>query len=334
MSISPTRQKNSRDTHIDIMKAIAILCVIIGHLQFVPLWANRLIMSFHMPLFFILSGKFFKNEKYSIKVDFKRLVVPYLFTGILIILIECIIDPSLWKHTIKDVLYQMMLSSGSRHHDCLPDGLIPSIRVLWFLMALFFARYFYHLVLKFFHSEWAQTIITLLLSIIGMIVDNHLVYTPLAINQALLVLFFLQLGRLSNNYALKYWNIAILLAFWIYPALFYTVDLCRAHLDGLLYPITVLGTVGGVLIISYISKLLSKCERIGRIMAGIGQITLPIMCYHAIIHHGKFFYQYNPVITTILWIGIPLTLAIFSYRIPLINKVFNTTNSIFTTCKK
>lgn len=34
-----------RNIHVDIMKAIAILCVIIGHLQYTPGWVNRLIMS-------------------------------------------------------------------------------------------------------------------------------------------------------------------------------------------------------------------------------------------------------------------------------------------------
>lgn len=323
-----------RDTHIDIMKAIAILCVIIGHLQFVPLWANRVIMSFHMPLFFLISGKYFKNEKYSIFQDFKRLIIPYIFTGFLIMVIECLATPEMWKQTIKEIFFQMILASGSRHHDCLPETLIPSIRVLWFLMALFFARYFYHLILKTFQSERLRTIVSLLLSIMGMIIDNYLFYSPFAINQALLVLIFLQIGHISNLYSVNKWCIVALITLWIHPALFYTIDLCRAHLNGVIYPVSVLGTIGGILIIAYTSKLLSKCGIVSIFISYLGQITLPIMCYHAIIHHGKYFYQYSPTITTILWIGIPVFLGIISYKIPLVNQIFNTHKRILTICKK
>lgn len=323
-----------RNTHVDIMKAIAILCVIIGHLQFTPMWLNRLIMSFHMPLFFVISGIFFKNDKYSIKKDFKKLIFPYIFTGLLIFIIECLMSPSMWRQTAKEVLFQMILASGSRHHDCFPDILIPSIRVLWFLMALFWARFFFQLVLSIFQKEKSRTIACLLLSIIGMIVDNRLLYSPLALNQALLVLIFLQIGHISNRFNLTKWKCAVLLIMWIYPAAFYTIDLCRAHLDGVLYPITVIGSIGGVLLISFISKLIAQKEITSRPIACLGQITLPIMCYHAIIHHGKFFYQYNSIVTTILWLGIPIILAIFTNRIPILNKIYNTPTNILSSCRK
>ncbi len=40
----------SRDNSIDIAKGIAIICVILGHLELEEI--TRVVCSFHMPLFF------------------------------------------------------------------------------------------------------------------------------------------------------------------------------------------------------------------------------------------------------------------------------------------
>lgn len=48
-----------RNITFDIMKGIGILLVIVGHLNLIPMDPyRRIIFSFHMPLFLILSGYF------------------------------------------------------------------------------------------------------------------------------------------------------------------------------------------------------------------------------------------------------------------------------------
>lgn len=49
-----------RDLSIDIMKGIGICAVIAGHTFLNTI--HNLIYSFHMPLFFILSGYFYKRD--------------------------------------------------------------------------------------------------------------------------------------------------------------------------------------------------------------------------------------------------------------------------------
>jgi len=44
---------------ISIAKGIAILCVVAGHTFAPDSYKNRIIFSFHMPLFFILAGYIF-----------------------------------------------------------------------------------------------------------------------------------------------------------------------------------------------------------------------------------------------------------------------------------
>lgn len=73
-----------RNHAIDIMKGIAILCVILGHIEAIPEVGKGIIFSFHMPLFFIIAGYFYRptvDYRAKLNKDFKRLIVPYIATG-------------------------------------------------------------------------------------------------------------------------------------------------------------------------------------------------------------------------------------------------------------
>ncbi|MBD5104989.1 MAG: acyltransferase family protein, partial [Ruminococcaceae bacterium] len=78
-----------RDATSDIAKAIGILLMILGHCNGIPFIVRNFIFSFHMPLFFILSGFFFKPKPIrEIALSGSRhLVRPYLITGAICILL-------------------------------------------------------------------------------------------------------------------------------------------------------------------------------------------------------------------------------------------------------
>lgn len=71
---------------VDTLKFIGILSVILGHINF-PL--NGFIYTWHMPLFFIVSGFFIKFEtsfkNFAVK-NFKRLMIHTLFFLLLVFL--------------------------------------------------------------------------------------------------------------------------------------------------------------------------------------------------------------------------------------------------------
>ena len=73
---------------VDSLKGLGIFLVIMGHLkppQIVWLW----IFSFHIPLFFFISGYVFNSKKYLdnpkifITSRFKQLIIPYFYYSIL-----------------------------------------------------------------------------------------------------------------------------------------------------------------------------------------------------------------------------------------------------------
>ena len=80
---------SKRIEYLDIAKGIGILLVVLGHNDFevISVFVQRLIYSFHMPLFFFLSG-YFLNAAIPffefVKKRFNSLLKPYLFTIFLI----------------------------------------------------------------------------------------------------------------------------------------------------------------------------------------------------------------------------------------------------------
>lgn len=69
-----------RDQRIDVLKGIGIICVIWAHLRG---YFDIEIYIFHMPLFFFLSGMFYKNKKGFISSRFRSLVIPYIIYTLL-----------------------------------------------------------------------------------------------------------------------------------------------------------------------------------------------------------------------------------------------------------
>lgn len=108
--------ENKRNTEIDILKGIAIILMVLGHAHF-P--ANKFIHLFHMAVFFIASGYFYKS-KYSADIKslknfaikkIKTLYIPFVVYNIVFL----ICNNLFYKYNIinmesNDVLYTDILS--------------------------------------------------------------------------------------------------------------------------------------------------------------------------------------------------------------------------------
>ena len=137
--------ENQRHNWVDLAKAIGIFLVFYGHLvekvyKFgVPLafYQFKFIYSFHMPLFFFISGFFWKysnRKKSQIKLLFNRRIIPVLFFGSILL--------PLW-------LIAWKVTSGSINWDDIISRVIdyfygyPRLNwVCWFLVCLFTTEIF------------------------------------------------------------------------------------------------------------------------------------------------------------------------------------------------
>lgn len=125
---------------IDAAKGMGLLCVILGHLHvpFVATW----IYTFHMPLFFFLSGLVFSGKKYDfgtfLKKKLKSLVLPYFTLGGVIFGFFCIV-------------YAVQKQPASAYLEMLRDFLVQEhFWTVWFLACLFLVEILYYGIHHFF----------------------------------------------------------------------------------------------------------------------------------------------------------------------------------------
>jgi len=119
------------------------LFVISGHVFGFENNYSVYIHSFHVPLFFFISGYLFHNYemKNFILKKFKRLIFPYFGFGILNYLL-CII-------LFEKFDYKGFINSFFLYNN---EPSIPVAGALWFLTGLFFANILFILLTKFFQN--------------------------------------------------------------------------------------------------------------------------------------------------------------------------------------
>jgi fucose 4-O-acetylase-like acetyltransferase len=131
--------KESRIVHMDIARGIGICLVVVGHNPICQSggWGYAIIFSFHMPLFFFLSGFFHKTYPTlltDLKFRAEKLLLPYFFTAV--VFLTCKGLPNLAKFIAEDakaLLFGIIWGSGGR-------GSVDRYMYwppLWFLTSLF-----------------------------------------------------------------------------------------------------------------------------------------------------------------------------------------------------
>lgn len=316
-----------RNVTFDIMKGIGILLVIIGHTWDLPYLVINFIFSFHMPLFFIISGYFFKPREsiILIKKDCERLLLPYAVTGLVIILFYACFAISknnlnlLWQ-SIIGVLY----GSGSVHSSMI-SGDMPTIGPIWFLLALFWAKLIWNIYFYIISNKWIRFLMATTISVGATMVDRYLINLPLCLLPGMSAVVFLAIGELLKKHKLTWWGLLLLWGCWIvcvFHSQLYMVRCWYGH-----YPLDVLGALGGTLFIYEFSKYISKSRLGSSVLTWFGINSLAIMCFHAIDLDIHIMEITN--IPNVWYISIPLriamcsTLTILLYNIKILRKIYS-----------
>ena len=182
----------------DSAKGITILAVVLGHIA-TPL--TNFIFSWHMPMFFFLSGFFLKKpDSYKNKFieDMKKLMIPYLIFGLVGLLAELIkrrlfpnysfITPNInLADELKGIFIWMDIT---RMHTY---GF-----VLWFLPTLLWSRTLVRWLLFKVKNFWF--VIAISLGFYLLLINQKSFILPLAIDKGLLVTIWVVLGFYSFNY--------------------------------------------------------------------------------------------------------------------------------------
>lgn len=121
--------KSGRISWIDFAKGIAILLVVFGHISFLPSPILGVIYSFHMPLFFFLSGVLlFRRQEAFRSFALKKT--------------RTLIGPYYVFLALQSIVFYTALMAGFHHagHYFPGWGSLAGMSELWFLFVLFFIQ--------------------------------------------------------------------------------------------------------------------------------------------------------------------------------------------------
>ena len=183
---------------INILKGIGILLVVLGHTE-TPL--STVIYTFHMPLFFLLSGYCFSITKYRNFKPFllsriKSLVVPY-FSFSLIIFALYIANRYLHFYaplniSLRDAFIGIFVNMRSTKYYI----------SMWFLTCLFVAEILFYFICRL--SKSNMKLLAILLIISSIIGYAYCIYVkkvlPWNIDLSFTAVAFLGIGYLSKVY--------------------------------------------------------------------------------------------------------------------------------------
>ena len=194
---------------LDNLRAIAIFFVVLGHTVGLPEAVERLIFSFHMPIFFWISGVFAKesirDESFTgfISKRWRKRLIPYFSFSV----ISYVAWFFLFRHFGAQA--EMNISPirpliGFFYGNGINNWLVTNT-VLWFYLCLFVTEIFFFFVIKA-PSKWWMALVLLVFSVAGFL-DVHFnppdgFRLPWDIDIALTTVVFFGAGYLSKGYVL------------------------------------------------------------------------------------------------------------------------------------
>lgn len=193
--------ERERLSWIDVAKGIGIILVIYGHaLNAQSL--RYLIYSFHMPLFFLLSGMVFRHidhEKFIhfLKKDFTNIILPYLFfASVTMVVWLFTMNPAdRTQYQILKQLFGIIYGSGN-------GGFLTYNVALWFLPCLFVTKIMFWWITNL-RKEVLIVATLLISSIIGFILSifYNKLYLPFGVEIAFTAVVFFGAGYFLLGHA-------------------------------------------------------------------------------------------------------------------------------------
>lgn len=184
-----------RIEYIDLMKGVCIILVVLLHsgITFSAEYdyVNSMLRVLRMPLYFFLSGLFFKSYGDALTFIIKKtnsLVIPYLFFSTLFILPQSIVYG---VHSCKSVLLLY---------------LEPYYTPLWFLRCLFLMNIVYYLLHKFIHNALKRVLFCFVISL--MVWYLNLLLKEYCNSNVIYYWIFYQLNTVTALFSLPFMAIA------------------------------------------------------------------------------------------------------------------------------
>lgn len=180
--------KSNRIETFDIAKGLGILIMVMGHTGFGTTF-DKLIHTFHMPLFFFISGYFYRPDKSR---NFKTylihqvnvLIVPY----VVFVLFYQILHYVYTGEWTAEYFIKSMFSSNHNRIDV--------AGAMWFLLCLFSAKVTYYLIDHSIIRLWEKTLGITVISLLSLTFRRFDIMLPLCLDSAFSMLIVIHFGYL------------------------------------------------------------------------------------------------------------------------------------------
>ncbi len=261
-------EKNKRNTIIDFAKGLAIVLMLADHI----IKTGSFITSFHMPLFIILSGYFFKAtpfKEYVVK-KVKSLLIPYVKLNIIALIFVLIRD----RNNFDIVEFCKKIKRIFWGCDGLSLG--------WFLIALFVASIIYWVVYKIsWNNKVLYVLILVLLTVTGWFFGTRIETHYYQWDVALICVGFFAIGHLYKEYAREIPRWTQILALVI-SIVVWVVDILNGGIVLSLriyhvFPLCVIGAIAGTYVVLKACKYLDRIPVVNNYFRFMGKNTLLLM---------------------------------------------------------
>ncbi len=200
------------------------------------------------------------------------------------------------------------------------------IGVIWFLLALFWAKVF-----LLFLSKWEHLVlpISFFIAMGALIFHKVLPTTPWCIVLSFTALPFVSIGWWIKRYSIPMWLKMSAIILWVLAIRFSQLDMYSFTWGN--YPVDVLGVCGGTIVLYWISSQIKEhLNFLAKLLAHLGVWSLAIMCFHDFeiaTHLGNRIQVYLgldlPLWAWYVWrYAITIALAVAVVHIPKIKKIF------------
>ena len=281
---------------IDISRALAIIFIVLGHTLVYSKHCSmifKLLYSFHVVLFFIVSGYTFKIKKEGfksfIKKKFIRIMIPYFIWAVLFLVLYVIFGGNI-RNTlgtsssfdIKTQITNILYGNGNM-------SALKQNSSLWFLPALFSMEIIYYFVISFVnkHKKW-QILMLIPLVLISYITNYFLkISLPWGINTVLNVGLFFYIGYLIKEYKIFEKDYKISKLYFILPIFIIGIISCFLNKNTVScidykygnFTLALLSSGCLAIVTIYIAFVIKK----NNVLEYIGKNTIGILIFHKII---------------------------------------------------
>lgn len=335
---------------IDVTKGIGVLLVILGHNNFNP-FLKAIIYTFHMPLFFFINGYLFHYVKYKqnahgfIYRKFKRLVVPYFITNIIILCTFTLISffnlYSFNGNSPVESLIGVLYGNGAPLN---PSTIFTNTinTPSWFLLSLFCASLLLYTIA--YSNDKYGLLVSIILSLLfiffGFGISKY-IFIPWSFDIACVSMIFMFSGYLINHYKIdwpqnypknSYYILISILVLFIVISINGNVDMnLRKYSNLVLFGIG--GLLGTYITIEFAKKICINENLFYKLFAFLGKNSLIIILYqmftpsifinaiNLFVHIKEFIYN-SPVLCTFNMLIFTIVTVYSIKKMPFLDRIY------------